>query len=64
MNIKENKVKDGCVWIVEQYIFDGWIPRIVDVSSTRSVSRRKAKELNKRYHLKGIYFRTKKYVRA
>jgi hypothetical protein len=56
-------MRDG-VWIVEQYTLDGWIPRIVDVHSTRDIARRKSKELNKRYYLKGIYFRTKKYVRA
>jgi len=57
-------MKDGCVWIVEQYSLDRWIPRIIDVHSTRAISRNKIKELNKKYHLKEIYFRTRKYVRA
>jgi hypothetical protein len=61
---RRNKMKDGCVWIVEQYSLDRWIPRIIDVHSTRAISRNKIKELNKKYHLKEIYFRTRKYVRA
>ena len=58
------KMKDGCVWIVEQYTLDGWIPRIVNVHSTRAIARNKTKELNEKYCLRGIYFRTRKYLRA
>ena len=61
---KDYKVKDGCVWIVEQYTLNGWIPRIVNVHSTRAIARNKTKELNENYCLRGIYFRTRKYLRA
>lgn len=57
-------MKDGCVWIVEQYTLDGWRPRIVNVHSTRAIARNKTKELNEKYCLRGIYFRTRKYLRA